>query len=180
MRTIYPLLLFLLADSELPEEDLKAAGRVLESYLIRRAVCGLTTKNYNKSFLQIMRELQTNSVSVEALEDLLLGFTGPAGVFPDDEEFERAWLKNPVYETLGQGKVNLILRAIEEAMRSEFNENVPIPVNLTVEHIMPQEWQRHWALSHSTDTPDSSENQAEERDNIIQTFGNLTLLDAKT
>lgn len=179
VRTIYPLLLFLLADSELPEDDLQAAGRLLESYLIRRAVCGLTTKNYNKSFLQTMRDLQINSVSVETLENLLLGFTGPAGVFPNDEEFERAWLTKPVYETLGQGKVNLILRAVEEEMRSKFNENVAIPANLTVEHMMPQEWQTHWALSPSTDTSNSSENQSEERDNIIQTFGNLTLLDQK-
>ncbi len=183
VKTIYPLLLFLLADSELPENDLVATGKILESYLIRRAVCGLTTKNYNKSFLLIMRELQTKTVSLEALENLLLGFTGPAGVFPNDEEFERAWLTNPVYETVGQGKVNLILRAIEDEMLNEFNEEITIHSNLTVEHIMPQEWETHWALSSEAHPQTiaafaimNSESQSEIRDNAIQTFGNLTLL----
>lgn len=176
VRTIYPLLLFLLADSELPEEDLIAAGRILESYLIRRAVCGLTTKNYNKSFLMIMRELQSKTVSVETLEDLLLGFTGPAGIFPNDEDFEKSWLKQPVYETMGQGKVKLILRAIEDEMLNDFNEEITIHSNLTVEHIMPQEWETHWALSGEASAGMNSENRSEIRDNAVQTFGNLTLM----
>lgn len=182
VRTIYPLLLFLLADSELSEEELAAAGRILESYLIRRAVCGKTTKNYNKSFLQIMRELQTNRVTVEALEDQLLEFTGEAGVFPDDEEFEKAWLANPVYEMLGPRKVELILHAIEDELYTTGNERV-IHSILTVEHIMPQKWETHWALTNIPSlqtgnefTAANSEKASEKRDNAIQTFGNLTLI----
>lgn len=186
VRTIYPLLLFLLADAELPEEDLIKAGRVLESYLIRRAVCGKTTKNYNKSFLLIMRELQTNSVSVASLENLLLTFTGEAGVFPDDDEFEKAWLNNPVYEILGPRKVELILHSIEDELHNDFNEEITIHSSLTVEHVMPQKWEANWALMPAQDSgavylnaAKTDEKVATARDRAIQTFGNLTLLTQK-
>lgn len=180
VKTIYPLLLHLLADAELGEEDLVMAGRYLESYLIRRIVCGKTTKNYNKSFLQVMRELQASNSGVVALRDLLLGFTGEAGVWPDDEEFESGWLNQPVYETLGPRRVELILHSIEDNIRSSLYENITINSKLTVEHIMPQLWETHWPLlaqqSIGAHTPETIEEATMKRDKAVQTFGNLTLL----
>jgi hypothetical protein len=51
IRTAYPLLLFLF-DVGFSEVAWKRVAEILESYLLRRAVCGLSTKNYNRIFLQ--------------------------------------------------------------------------------------------------------------------------------
>jgi uncharacterized protein with ParB-like and HNH nuclease domain len=179
VRTIYPLLLHLLADAEMGEEDLVTAGRYLESYLIRRIVCGKTTKNYNKSFLQVMRELQINNGGINTLRDLLLGFTGEAVVWPNDEEFETGWLNQPVYETLGPRRVELILHSIEDKLPNALFEDITINSKLTVEHIMPQTWETHWALpAHSSgeEAGEPVDKRAVTRDKLVQTFGNLTLL----
>jgi hypothetical protein len=48
IRTAYPLLLFLL-DAKLLETDWDDIATILESYLLRRAVCGRSTKNYFSS-----------------------------------------------------------------------------------------------------------------------------------
>lgn len=180
VSTIYPLLLHLLADSEMHESQLSEAARYLESYLIRRMVCAKGTKNYNKSFLQVMREMQLSGGGVGELRDLLLGFTGEAGVWPNDEEFADAWLNQPVYETLGPRRIELILHSIEDAMRTRLNEDITINSKLSVEHIMPQSWETHWPLDPSQAVDDAStsppENLAAKRDKLVQTFGNLTLL----
>lgn len=180
VRTIYPLALYLLTDSNLSENELDDIAIDLESYLIRRAVCGKTTKNYSKFFLQILRDLQASGVTREALQNLLLSPTGEAGIFPDDIEFERAWLEIPVYEMLGPKKVELILSVIEDNQRHQFAEEVKVLSNLTVEHFMPQNWENFWSLP--TDVVDVTTNSIDlmaRRDQLIQTFGNLTLLTQK-
>ena len=63
IRTAYPLLLFLL-DAKLPETDWDEIATILESYLLRRAVCGRSTKNYNRIFLQITKALRRDGASV--------------------------------------------------------------------------------------------------------------------
>lgn len=180
VRTIYPLLLHLLADAELAEPDLATAGRYLESYLMRRLICGKTTKNYNKSFLLVMRELQVSNGGIDALRDLLLGFTGEAGIWPNDEEFEAGWQNQSAYELLGPRRVELVLHAIEDKIRNSFQEDITINSKLTVEHIMPQNWESHWPLpevqASSDDTTRTSAKIAASRDKAVQTFGNLTLL----
>jgi uncharacterized protein with ParB-like and HNH nuclease domain len=57
IRTAYPLLLALLATA-LSDEEWEHISEVLESYLLRRAVCNLSTKNYNRIFLALTRNLR--------------------------------------------------------------------------------------------------------------------------
>jgi hypothetical protein len=49
IRTAYPLLLALL-DAKVEPAEWEAISRILESYLLRRAVCVMNTKNYNRIF----------------------------------------------------------------------------------------------------------------------------------
>ena len=55
--TAAPLLLFAL-DAKPSDEELVQLGTHLESYILRRAVCGFTSKNYNRIFLSLTRYLQ--------------------------------------------------------------------------------------------------------------------------
>ena len=69
----------------------------------------------------------------------------------------------------------MLLEAIELALHSEKTESISLAETLTVEHVMPQEWTRHWPLPES-----ENEELAElERTRLIHTLGNLTLVNRK-
>lgn len=181
VKTIYPLVLFLKCDAGLDAKELDKICDYLESYLVRRMVCGKTTKNYNKMFLQILRQLQESGTTADKVKELLLEFTGDAGVFPDDREFKRAWLNSPVYERIKIARVTSLLRSLELATHDKFGEKITIDTQLTVEHVMPQEWEDHWPVNRNIDShilrsfePGTSPEVV--RDVLVHTFGNLTLL----
>lgn len=181
VRTIYPLVLFLICDAQLPSSELDGVLVDLESYLVRRTVCGKTTKNYNKMFLQILRELQQGETSRQKVRDLLLSFTGDAGVFPDDREFKRAWLGSPIYDRIKVARVTSLLRSIELATHDKFSEQITISTKLTLEHVMPQDWETNWAIDEILHEDiyamfDKGTSFEEVRETLLHTFGNLTLL----
>jgi uncharacterized protein with ParB-like and HNH nuclease domain len=173
--TLYPLLLHLEADQNLPSEDRDGIAEDLESFLVRRLVCGLTTKNYNNLFLQLLRAAsESGSLSRATFRQILLEQKGDAVVWPDDERFRRAWLTQPVYRLMKSSRrVEMILRAIEDFVRDNKKEKFILLGKLTVEHVMPQSWQENWPLPHDGKSP---EDASYERDEIIHTLGNLTLL----
>lgn len=57
VRTAYPLLLLLL-DAALDDEQWRSISTILESYLLRPAVLGWTTKAYNRIFLNLAKSLR--------------------------------------------------------------------------------------------------------------------------
>lgn len=144
----------------------------LESYVVRRAVCGYTTKNYNRISLKLLEILNGSEEPADALRAHLLKLGGHSQCWPTDQEFQDAWLSRPVYKDMRVGKVCALLRAIELHSHTSKQESVSIPVDLTVEHVLPQAWQisGHWDINDMTDT------QRIERDRLLHTFGNLTLL----
>ncbi len=104
IRTAYPLLLAL-ADAGLDDVEWKAVSSVLESYLLRRAVCNLGTKNYNRIFLSLTRALSKEGFSADKLKTALLMQSGESGVWPDDATFKEAWLNRPLYGPLNSPKL---------------------------------------------------------------------------
>lgn len=66
VKTISPLILLLCGEVELERDALAQALTILESFLIRRAVCCLTTKNYNRLFLQLVEILRGKDDVAEA------------------------------------------------------------------------------------------------------------------
>ena len=97
-------------------------------------------------------------------------------LWPDDRRLEDAFLKLPIYRLLTRGRLRLVLEGIEEQLRTEMSETTSAPRGLTIEHIMPQEWRRHWKLD--GDASDDEE-AASQRDHTVHTIGNLTLINGK-
>lgn len=184
VKTVFPLVLFLCGEVGLQGEPLQQALRSLESFLIRRAVCGLTTKNYNRLFLQLVEALRgKQDISTELRSELLKG-EGDAVVWPDDSTFSMNWLNRKLYNDMPSIRLQFILKRIEQAKRSAKNEDIHIKSLLTVEHIMPVEWETHWPLPDGrmskSDLDRLLENEpdptADKRDQMIHTIGNLTLV----
>jgi len=170
--TIYPLVLGLLGNPDVPEVERNGIFSDLESFLIRRLVCSRVNKDYRRLFIQHLREFEAKKVFTrDAFHTLLASGTLEAVDWPSDDEFQRAWLQLDAYKALKPAQVKLILRSIEAAQRGPKNEILSNNEDLCIEHVMPQSWQLHWPLPAAVDPK-----QAEElREEVIHDFGNLTL-----
>jgi len=119
IRTAYPLLLALL-DADLEDAEWIEISHILESYLLRRAVCDLGTKNYNRIFLSLTRSLRKDGFNAASLKQLLLAQMGESGVWPDDATLREAWLRKPLYGPLNSPKlVHLYTRLNQIYMSSK-------------------------------------------------------------
>lgn len=125
----------------------------IESYLVRRAVCGLTRKNYNKVFAQQLKKLMIVDIDPKAFKSFLAEASGDGSRWPRDEEFLQSWLNASIYPgRLDAAKLRAIFHRLETAMRSEkTEESVPLSLDsLDIDHIMPQSWRAYWPLSDGT------------------------------
>jgi hypothetical protein len=176
VSTLTPVYLFLREYYERNDPELRQALSDLSSYLTRRAVCGFTTKGYNRIFLRMLELVSdpTQASPAQALRTYLIGLTGHSTCWPRDDEFAEHWMHRPVYKELRPAKTAAVLRALEVAARTAKHEPLAVPTidQLSVEHIMPQGWAgtAHYPLINESDQEFARRNQ------VVQTFGNLTLL----
>jgi uncharacterized protein with ParB-like and HNH nuclease domain len=186
VRTSYPLLLALF-DADIDEEQWRKISVTLESYLLRRAVCGLTTKNYNRIFLSLTRSLRREGITPENLESHLTAQSGESVEWPTDEDFTEAWRTTHAYRTLNNAKIVHILKRLNNTYYGSKMEPVSVEGSLTVEHIMPQNWIEHWPLEDGSqgmnfleliiaEEGDPRAGKTRAREAALQTFGNLTIL----
>ncbi len=191
VTTVYPLVLRIWAKYEVDKEERKECLSTLLTFIVRRAVCGLTTKNYNKFFLSVLRHLETEGFSRSNLANFLCVQTSESARLPSDMEFMKAWTSAPMYGSrLTSQRVRAVLKSIERSKRQKFHETDQLGNYLSVEHILPQSWQEHWFLSDGVQAtgdetiqamfaPEESETRIGEivrRQRLLNTFGNLTLL----
>lgn len=181
--TINSLLLGVLADGKLSEVEFDIILVDLESYLVRRAICGMTAQGYNRLFVSWIARLRKGSVSHKRLQDIMLSEEAESTVWPDDPRFHGSWVNEPLYRRLySRGRMEYILRRIEMSLHTRKHEKVTIGPGLTIEHVLPQEWIRHWRLpggrrgvpADKRITRPSPASDA--RDRALHTIGNLTLL----
>lgn len=170
--TVTPVVLALrerLADDS---AELQQALGDLASYLVRRSVCGLTTNSYSRFFLRVLQAVGTAKEPHEALRQALLGATAASECWPGDQQFGDQWLTRPVYTELKAGKVCALLRALEYAARGAKQGSQHVPTALTVEHVMPQSWDK--VPAYQVAGMDDAQRQV--RQLALHGFGNLTLL----
>ncbi|WP_255951943.1 DUF262 domain-containing protein [Streptomyces odontomachi] len=177
--TPMPLLLFLygLEEGVLSSERRLRAIRAVDSYLMRRTILNLTNRDYNHVF----RELVTAAArqpeyADEAVIKTLSSMQGPHRQWPTDAEFRTALEQAPLYSRLYRSRVRILLEALEDALRTDHTEQLVPPVGeqvsakLTIEHVMPQSWRDNWPVL------EDDLQEGAERDELVHTLGNLTLL----
>ena len=146
VSTAMPLVVYLATQPDVAER-LSEALDALESYILRRDICGLTTKNYNRFFVSLitrMRECERNQT--DELIAYLSSRTTDLDRWPDDGELQRSWVMREQYRTARQPRLRYIFEAIERAKHTSLTEDILIRSALTLEHIMPQKWQATWPL----------------------------------
>lgn len=178
--TVHPLLLEVFKRHGTAEKrtGLQQILSDLESFLVRRAVCGLTPKNYNRFFAQLIMRLraENDDFSPQAVRSHLLKETADTQRWPDDREFKLAWLGIDFYKRLKKATQRMILEAIESALYTEKTEKIQVKRKLTLEHLLPREWEEHWPLVIKEETSEAREQALKRRTESIHKIGNLTLL----
>lgn len=180
--TVYPLLLAVFQYHQDPEQrqDLIQILTDIESFLVRRFICELTTKSYNKLFTQLIHEVGEKDIfSSMTIRTFLLNQTAETARWPKDEEFKAAWLDLPFYSRIKVAKTKLVLEAIERSLFTEKTEKVSLQKNLTIEHLMPRSWEEYWPLSFDENMEGDEEKARARRQKMIHKIGNLTLLTHK-
>lgn len=172
MAAFTPVLLSLLSR---PEETRIGALKALESFLVRRMVYRGTTRDYSRMSLDLVRELDRWDPErcAQAVVSFLSSQKAESRRWPTDADLEHAFCTLPLYRLLTRGRLRLVLEAIEELHRREhMTEETQVPRNLTIEHVMPQSWMKHWPLPEEND----KQEKYEERNRLVHTIGNLTLV----
>ena len=181
VSTAMPLAIYLATEPSVAPR-LTEAFHALESYILRRDICGLTTKNYNRFFASLIPRLRTcDGDKVDELSVYLSSRLSDIDRWPDNAEWERSWVIREQYRSARQPRLRYILETIERAKHTAKTEDIQIRSTLTVEHIMPQKWQTNWALpgmegvAEADYGPELSE-RVRARNSVVNTFGNLTLI----
>lgn len=181
VSTAMPLVVYLATEADVGDRLIEALD-ALESFILRRDICGLTTKNYNRFFTGIIGRLRdAEGDKIESLLDYLASRTVETDRWPSDSEFRQSWIGRAQYKGARQPRLRYLFEAIEKAKRTKLNEEIEIRSALSIEHIMPQGWRENWPVpgfDHLEDgelDPDRLAREME-RDGAINTLGNLTLL----
>ncbi|UOS34734.1 DUF262 and DUF1524 domain-containing protein [Helicobacter pylori] len=162
MDVIYPLLLELYSDYSdgvLSKDDFRRSIDLIESYICRRAVCGLGTNSLNKVFPSFTRHIQKDEYfkSLEAH----FGYLTEKQRFPNNDEFKDRFITIDFYRFK---KNKYFFERLENFDRKER----VYTHEYTIEHIMPQKLTEEWER-------DLGENFQEIHDKYLHTIGNLTL-----
>lgn len=175
ISTAIPYVLYVLKNVPNAEERNKIF-KMLESYFIRRIICGSTTKNYNRLIKSLISSnIAITERSITTAKDFFEFFKGK-----EDTEDKYPTIEQMIKEFPTQKLTNVIatgiLYLLEMSVRHEAKQQTLLKgINCyELEHIMPQKWEDNWKIVN--DDPDQLKKLAEKRNAIIKTLGNMTIL----
>lgn len=177
-----PVLLWLFGwdEASLPTEQRHLALRAIESWMVRRTVCRLTTKAFNKVMADLLQTLEESGPegAGSAVVEYLASSEAESEMWPSDEMVKQALRTELLYPRLKRARLRMILEALEDDHRSTKTEEVHcLRGKLTIEHVLPQGWREHWKLP--AGEPAAVELRAAQRDQLLHTIGNLTLVTSR-
>lgn len=178
-EVIKPLVLYLLDPEQtpIPDDQLNKALSTVESWMVRRMLVRATTKSYKQIASELIKVLgkEERTRTGDAIEAFFANQTSDSRYWPDDNEIREELRILPTYRRLGRGRLRMVLEAIEDHKRGWRGDKTGLGGErvargkYAIEHVMPRKWTDHWPH------PDGSRGQGE-RDSLIHTIGNLTLL----
>lgn len=97
VSTAYPLVFVIAAGAadEIVESELYT---LISSYVVRRALCGLTNKAYNNTFLRVAAHLRTHGVTRESFAWAFADTEGDSVRFPTDADLVSAFETRAQYK----------------------------------------------------------------------------------
>lgn len=172
-----PIFLWVVSENHrLPSDQIEIGLAALESWVVRRTLLQMTSKDMNKLIVALLKaidEVPAESAGV-AIRTFLSQQTAGTREWPSDKKFLEEVVSRKMYGTIKQGRIVVVLSAIEEYRRGQQKSKygaISLPSGLTIEHVMPQKWREHWKSN-----PPLTPEQEQKRDRLVHTLGNLTLV----
>ena len=167
---LFPFILYVINELDITHNELDKIFDILESYTVRCLLASSQgVRNYGAIFAGVIKYFSKVELSPTALLDYLL----QNGGCPNNEATQSA-LSQCGGTRISGLLTRYILYRVELAKATSY-DTVKGPLrfgnHLTLEHVMPLRWQRHWPL----DDPQNSR-LVDQRNQAKLSIGNLTLL----
>jgi len=163
VEVAYPFLLNVLdalAHGRIAEDEVAHVLSMIESFVVRRTVCGIPTNRLRYIFANMSPSIDIASY-VESSREYLL-----KNEWPGDAEFRDKFQTFRLYTPSRLARTRLILGALERSFGHK--EPIELKETITIEHIMPQTLNEQWRKM-------LGERAEEIHAQWLHTVGNLTL-----
>ncbi|WP_424362717.1 DUF262 domain-containing protein [Methylocystis parvus] len=155
-------LMELYSDGGLGAAEVVACLDLIESFTVRRTICGVPTNQLKRIFLSATKDMPQGGVASWFADFLASGASGRR--WPKDEEFEEALFRYRAYAP-PHDRCKFILENLEET----FGHKEPVMFSdATIEHVMPQTLTAVWQTNLGSQAEDIHEKW-------LDLLGNLTL-----
>ena len=140
--------------------------------------------------MEIVNRLRREGPSLTSFRTVLAEGKGATREWPDDKDFEKNFCSKAIYnKSLNSSQIKLILQLINDQLVTPQTEQITVS-NLEIEHIMPQAWYDNYELEgeimskeiidgwdiFENDDEMAKSDKVEERNNLIHSIGNLTIV----
>ena len=162
VEVTFPLLLGVYEDymqDQINKTDVIEVFRLIESYVFRRAICGIPTNSLHRTFAALTGKIDKENY-VQSLKVAFCHMTGTQR-FPSDAEFQQGFLVKDAYNFDRCIYLLLKLENLERKESISFED-------YTIEHVMPQSLSEEWEA-------ELGENATEVHEKCLHMIGNLTL-----
>jgi hypothetical protein len=176
-----PVILWLFDPEQdpVPDDQPRKVLDVLESWLVRRMLVRAQTSSYTQIAAELVTQLRKSErpQAGDVVEGFFAGQTVASRYWPDDNEVVSDLAGLRAYQRLRRPRLRMVLEAIEDHRRGWKGTTEGLGGERVargtfhIEHVIPRKWQANWPLN-----PGSTE---DERDTLVHTLGNLTLLTSK-
>lgn len=174
--TVIPLVLFLFREPAVTPERRRRCLQMLESWLVRRTLMGLTTRAYNQLVPTMLTRVADD---VEHADDALLAElrsgTGDISRWPSDDELGARLRERDLYGWVRQDRIAMVLAAVEQTLYTSKVDATSVPRKLSIEHVLPRAWKRNWPLPEEL-RGEELEAATVARNERIHRLGNLTIV----
>lgn len=155
-------------EGKLTAEEMSEILLNLESFLVRRLLVGVSTKNLNRILVQIVGQLR--QMDPPLLDAVRYQLSTERKFWASDEEIRVAAASRPFYYYGRAEQRRMVLERLEESYgHKELAELSRL--SLSVEHILPQSLSSEWITELSQAGDDAEDVHRE----LVHTLGNLTL-----
>lgn len=162
------------------DERLDRALRIIDSYLMRRVAVKANYSGFDDvafRFVQALADTEPNEVVAVLIRQFDQATTWTSR-WPNDEEVGDRLRETDMYHRCaGKG---LLLSGIAERMHDERSGDLTMHFRpkdkLTVEHVAPQNWNRHWKSELGFGDTDEERHRL---NRLVHRVGNLTLVTSK-
>jgi alkylated DNA nucleotide flippase Atl1 len=172
-EAVYPVLMVLLdrrEDGRAAPNEIISAMLFLESYLVRRMLCGRTASGINRTLAQAALAIAGGGDAAEELRQFL---SQPRRFWPDDDQLAESLSRLNFYWTGKASQRLFVLRRLEENYGHkelvDWDETT-----VQIEHVLPQTPTPDWLDLLEPDV-DPGETPADLHERVVHRLGNLTL-----